>query len=533
MLHAESGASEITSPDFFLSAAQSPEAELSETLKRLKSKFGQETACNFPARYQLLQESFDLPKVDLKLCPDLTSFIKSFQKQKLSLVLASELMNAPASAFGHLMLIFHSDERPFDISDTIHFAALNTQTEAFIKYAAKGLTGGHKGYFFRDPFFIKKHEYLYEQQRSLFIYPVNFSQEEIMRIILHLYELQRAEFSYFFLKKNCAYQISSLLAIGQREPNDIHTPFVLPINIVQRYRSKLGKMKAMIPTQLSAIMIHKQLNSKEKIDFEDFTAGRTTKDLSERTRSALYFYYQFKFRQEGRELPNFKLVNNMQFKFGAPKSNVVDPTDRPFSSRITFGAGRAFSKTYGSFEIRPVLNSLTEPQRQESQESELVALGTTVHFFSDSARLESIHLISAKLMNFTSTLMSPLSWSFYSGLNRENYYRHLRFDNEVGFGFAQSLNDFIKTFQVLGIGAEIYPKKISLYLRPKVGLMVYLLEKLKLSVILLSKQQTSESYVSGEAYLSLQNRNFIFSASLRNQSSLDDFTTQISTGFYF
>jgi hypothetical protein len=64
---------------------------------------------------------------------------------------------------------------------------------------------------------MKVKEYRDIENRDIWEYRLNFSQEQNHRLLMHAWELGNAYFDYYFFKENCAYHILSLLEVA--DPN--------------------------------------------------------------------------------------------------------------------------------------------------------------------------------------------------------------------------------------------------------------------------------------------------------------------------
>ena len=67
------------------------------------------------------------------------------------------------------------------------------------------------------PYYRKVREYNDIESRDIWEYKLKLSEEEVSRVLLHLWEMQRAEFDYYFLDENCSYQLLSLLDVARED----------------------------------------------------------------------------------------------------------------------------------------------------------------------------------------------------------------------------------------------------------------------------------------------------------------------------
>ena len=218
--------SQADDPDFFLApnGKTDPQAELVATLRAFFSseEFGdihQSSQCAFVARYHWLntQLNFDPRRLPSQSCTEFELWLQELNPAGISLIFPSAFLNNPPSMFAHTLLRIDQVDQTEEtklLSYTINFAARPT-TEFFLAFAYMGLTGGFEGYFSIKPFYELVKKYGDIQNRDIWEYQLDFTQEEIARVLMHEWELQKIHFDYFFFKENCAYQILSLLEIAK------------------------------------------------------------------------------------------------------------------------------------------------------------------------------------------------------------------------------------------------------------------------------------------------------------------------------
>ncbi len=230
LLHYRNGKSEITGGQFFFSETGhiDPRSELHATIKALFIS-SQETndqkiisrnqppRCHFPARYAWLKKKLGIrKKTQKKQCPDLDFWLRILDYESISLVFASYYLNAPASLFGHTLLKIntHKYAKATLLDYATNFAAYPGDID-FLRYALYGLFGGFPGRFSFLPYHLKVREYNDFENRDLWEYKLNLDTMEIKKMVLHLWELNKATFDYYYMNGNCSYQLLSLLEIAR------------------------------------------------------------------------------------------------------------------------------------------------------------------------------------------------------------------------------------------------------------------------------------------------------------------------------
>ncbi len=215
------------SPGFFASpdGKTDPEAELEATLRSFFAPPVQETEdtqhpqCRFRARYLWLAEqlAFDPARLPPQACPRFEWWRERLGARSVTLVFASAYLNNPVSMFGHTLLRLNREGRARGselTSYAVNYSANPTTTNGLL-YAILGLTGGFPGLYSTMPYYLKVKEYGSLEHRGLWEFDLEFTPEELDRLVAHLWELGATYFDYWYLDENCSYQLLSLLEVAR------------------------------------------------------------------------------------------------------------------------------------------------------------------------------------------------------------------------------------------------------------------------------------------------------------------------------
>ena len=241
LLHVKNGRSEIDDPSFFLTPPGhfSAETELKATIYQIR-EHNQTIACRYPARIYWLKKK--LPELFIKekyLCQNLEERIDKEHIRAVTLVFPTAYMNSPASMFGHTFLRLDKNPDTPLISEAVNYAAQTDETNGLV-YTYRGLTGGYKGFYSVLPYYKKIKEYSAMEQRDMWEYTLNLSNEEIRRLLYHLYELQGVYGDYYFFTKNCSYNLLWLLE-SAKEDTFLPEQFgykVIPVDTIRLLHEK-------------------------------------------------------------------------------------------------------------------------------------------------------------------------------------------------------------------------------------------------------------------------------------------------------
>ncbi len=238
--------SEIISPDFFLSpfGRENSRAELAATLEAFfvppdKDPDGH-AQCRFIARYKWLRKSLDWEGITPPsvTCEQYNLWSLNEQINSLSLVFVSGYFENPASFYGHLLLKFNTNRKLSSgslLDQSVNYGAIVSEDDNALEYMFRGVFGGYDATFSHAQFYRHNHNYGESELRDMWEYELALNKEEVEQIISHGWELLGNKFVYYFLNKNCAYQMAELLELViDREIISRNIPWTMPVSIFER-----------------------------------------------------------------------------------------------------------------------------------------------------------------------------------------------------------------------------------------------------------------------------------------------------------
>jgi len=217
--------SQVDDQAFFLSADGKylPKAELAATIKAMAEPVvdpDQHPQCRFPARYYWLKHSLNIDpeKLTPVKCVELEKWFDTIRPGSLTLVFPSAYINSPSSMFGHTLLRVDPDDSRKNtplVAYALNYAANADATDSALTFSFKGLFGGYPGIFSIVPYYEKINEYSSLENRDIWEYELNFTQDEINQLMRHAWEVRHIRFDYFFLTENCSYHMLSLMEVAR------------------------------------------------------------------------------------------------------------------------------------------------------------------------------------------------------------------------------------------------------------------------------------------------------------------------------
>lgn len=260
LVHFDGDSSQVDDERFFLAAAgedAAPQDELEATLRGLfaPQRPGREddhVGCRFPARRAWLEQQLGATAAFPEpTCPELEKFLEDHGGEALDVVYASNYLDDPTSAFGHIFLRIHRRADPSgantDVEDVgVDFTAATT-TRNPILYAAKGLSGLFLGRFRFSSYDVMLREYATSDARDVWEYQLSLSKEEVRQVVLHLWELDNHRIDYLYITENCSYRV--IAAIDAAVPRLDMTHFggaSLPLDAVEAIMGEPGLVRRVV-----------------------------------------------------------------------------------------------------------------------------------------------------------------------------------------------------------------------------------------------------------------------------------------------
>jgi hypothetical protein len=507
-MHAESGQSKVESDAFFVlpGGKENTELEKVKFLQILQSSEAQSLACQFPARYKWLKTQYpNIREIDLGKCTELQQYLKNFQRKDFYIAYVSEFLDAPASAFGHLMLVFHDGSTSFELADTIHFAA-STNREGAFDYAFKGLTGRFDGYYIREPLFIKKKDYLLIEQRAIHLYKLRLTETEIDNMVLHLYELRKAKFKYYFVDENCAYQLAELLNVASPDKDyriGLNQP-ILPLDVVRLHKDQIIQHTTLAPTVTRQNTLTAQLTADELEHVKSVINQKSlvSSEDSDQLKELLYLHYQYAFRRKHNAYPNHSEVEQLKFTESTRNLDLPDPIHQPSLSTWSVDWVSSSQRApHGRIQWTPLGNPSS--QAQVESESRLSLLETTVDLMNSEPSLYRLKLISMTSTPNNLDLHHPWSWRIDIGANRDNSLMKLASEAEMGVGKTWVHHGY-RIESWLGAGVN-QMQESRVYVKPQISVSKLLTENTSIGISSYKKQLSEDKFQSSEVTLQYKN----------------------------
>lgn len=432
----------VDSDEFFLSSEGKldPLGELEATLELVFSEEASTALhfrCKFPARAQFISQEIYGKEIDFSECSELSRWLEQFPQAQLSLVFAGSYLRNPASVFGHTFLRIDSAQwRSPLLQQTISYGASASDSPGPV-FAFKGLTGLYKASYRLSPYHLHIREYLDIEDRELFEFPLAYSQKEVREILLHLWELQHAEFDYYFIDENCSYNLLSLLEVARPE-----------LKLIERFRFHtvpLDVLRVLLEgVGLRGDVLHRKAPSESlRVRYQSLPDGQQTlvralskqeevsiEELERADPEAIEVVLDYKEYLSENSEEESSLQKELLLERSSHRSRTGRSVEKlkefklpHFSSRLSLGLAHQQNDTYARFGFRFLYHENTDSALVYPLGSEMEFLKFLFEIDSSDAdfRLEELLLFNLKAEPLFDTLLRPITWELALGAKRRRF----------------------------------------------------------------------------------------------------------------
>lgn len=222
--------SQVDDERFFLSphGKFDPAAELKADLAAfIKPAAPGHAQCLFPARWYWLKQQLSIDNAYDVSCPRFEKWAAAISTDSLSLIFPAMYLNNPGSSFGHTFIRFDNHQSAL-LSHALNYAASYKEADSLPKYIYNGLFGGYNGVFTLRHYFQTVEEYSNLENRDIWEYRLDYTQQEIQQLVRHVWEVSDIDFDYYFFSENCSYRLLALLDV-LREDSTLTTAGKFPL----------------------------------------------------------------------------------------------------------------------------------------------------------------------------------------------------------------------------------------------------------------------------------------------------------------
>ncbi len=453
------GRSHATTAAFFLSpeGRRDPQAELVATLAsfalpadtRLKRE--EHPQCAFVARRHWLahQLQIDTDRLPFSECQHYENWRRGLRAVGLSLIFPEGFMNNPASMFGHTLLRI-DESRELGAQEMLGYAVdftANAGGDSGLGYVAKGVLGRYPGYFGVHPYYQQLKRYADWENRDIWEYRLEITDQELDFLLMHLWELRGVSFPYYFFTKNCSYQLLKLLDVGMPalRLSEGFPRLVIPVDTVRAVVERPAVVRGVRYRPSPATQFRHDLRHLSRRDRRRVReiaegrlepAGEELAGLPAPKRALLlglaYDRLRYAFlagqvdEEASRGLSRRILIARSRAGVEAggepilegPARPLVRPDEGHASARAVLAAGWRDGESFVDVELRPAFHGLMDAEGGFVKHMQIRFLDARVRYYPtvDRVRLQELAVIEAVSLSPRSNVFRPLAWKFGTGV---------------------------------------------------------------------------------------------------------------------
>jgi hypothetical protein len=514
LIHLEqaNGTSEIISPEFYLSGSKNPQAELLATLDALQSgeglDSGQHAQCRFPARFAWLKSQPQLQSLPWPVarCVELNKWVNLDVLDSIELIYANGYFHNPASFYGHILLKFNTAENRQNrglLDKAINYGAILDGGDNPIVYIYKGVFGLYDAGFADNAFYANEYNYGNTELRDLWSYPLKLSREQSQLLVLHVWELKRAKFKYFFFKKNCAYRVSELLELVVDAPLKVDVrPWQLPASVAKGLVANNAvdsEKVAFLPSKRSQLamrfngadrqtqQVAKNIaRSAEPLNQPEYAS--LSAEQKARARAILVDYYEWliqndidqqKYRTHKNQILIAQAKERDKPSLLEMKPVGMPPHRAPNASYLQAALTSQKDVHSSRLQIRPAYFDLLDSTRNVMPLAALSMFNTVLEYSDGDVELNHMDFLHIINLNLSQTNMpgdGGMAWTINAGFNQERY-ENAEFNTlfiEGGIGKAIRVSGHLVTWGMLnGRLVERHEDQAGISLIPSLNALYY------------------------------------------------------------
>ncbi|TLD80445.1 DUF4105 domain-containing protein [Helicobacter sp. MIT 05-5293] len=516
LLHIRHKKSEIVSPYFFLSDTRTAQDELEATIKaiyqspqdvqvpqviidkreeliklyqenniklptRSISALDYHALCRFPARVAFLKKHLTLENLPSLPCEEYHEMLNYIAPTKATIVFPAAHINSPASMFGHTFLLLDSTFNSRLLAFAINYQAdADQEHENALIFALKGLFGLYSGSYSILPYYDKIKEYNDAENRDMWEYELNLTQEEVLKMYRHIWELSDAFSWYYFFHRNCSYNVLWLLEVA-RDNLRLRDEFIYQVNppetLFALQKAKLIANVVYRPSKRSILLAYEdKMSLKDTSLAKALAKGKHSPDeiLLNSSLSLLQKQYIL---ESGIELSEYYAMKNKidresytqiahdlatkRATLGKSEAPTIytptNPLEGNQSLRVTPLMLANSQGFHPALDFRITYHDITDNDRGYLKGAQIEFLRTLAYYDTsahknpswDSFRIYEMHILSVASYGMMSKFFKPLSYRIDTGFNRNFLGDHLSYYLALGGGVAYEFNHYLYGFYLL------------------------------------------------------------------------------------
>ena len=373
-------------------------------------------------------------------------------------------------------------------SYSVNFAAETNQTMG-AGYAMKGLSGAYPGKFTTIPYYMKIQEYNNLESRDLWEYQLNLSSAEIRSLVLHLWELGPAYMKYYFLTKNCSYQLLPLMEAarpGVKLSNRFRW-MTIPADTLRAVRETPGLVTDINvrPSAVTKMLAARANLRREEIKIAGRIARNPNADIASSLQSvdekrkgivlqSAFLYYRYlngfaRFQEIKRDAREHSMLLELNRHQVPEEKNLLSPAgfeapeDAHRTSRAMWSTGRRMGDWFQEISLRPALHDFLDPDYGYIPHSRLEMFHLKARYVHSTQKFHVSQFVFADLASLSSwdPWVRKPSFNIWAGYETRKGVKESSWDQ----GYAR-----VKGGAGLSKAGKVLGRELALYALPQIDL---------------------------------------------------------------
>ncbi|HET6365002.1 MAG TPA: DUF4105 domain-containing protein, partial [Nitrospirota bacterium] len=319
-------------------------------------------------------------------------------------------------------------------------------------------------------------EYSNIEHRDIWEYQLNLTEEEVRKLVMHVWEVRDIYSDYYFFDENCSFDLLLLLEAARPSlrltdafwDNKVRF-WVIPVDTIrvikesglittEKYRpSQATRILAIasrmdIGSQKVALDAANKKTSPQAVTEMKITSEEKTKILD---LTAELLQYKYARKQLGKEeyLKQFLPTLNARSTLGRQSADVyaitppLPPEQGHLPGKLSLGAGYRTDSFFTEVGWRAAYHDLLDPDEgyTEGAQINFFDISGRYYFKEDSLKLQRLRFIDIVSLSPRDAFFKPVSWKVNTGFDRELFSdgeEHLIYRINPGGGFSYK-NDLL------------------------------------------------------------------------------------------
>ncbi len=371
--------------------------------------------------------------------------------------------------FGHTFLRINSAYNSKLLSYAVNYAAdADPSKENGAIFAIKGLFGGYFGRYSLLPYYEKLKEYRDSEQRDIWEYDLDLKEDEVLRMVRHIWELNETHSYYYFFTENCSYNMLWFLEAA-RPDLDLRKYFtfqVIPLETAHATKAEgIIKNSFYRPSKRTTLLKYEELIEKEYITLPIMLSNselnvteiaRKDEIKTQQKRYILeasielleYNFSKGKIKKE-EYLRLFHSISKARAALGQGEKLDIKTPPNPIDShraiRASFGGGVRDGKGIGFLGVRPAYHDLEDSNYGFLRGTQIEFLNLELSYSKSDLEVEKATILSIVSLAQRSEFFKNLSWRTKFGWDRNSLESTANFIGTVGLGLSWG-NEFGYTY---------------------------------------------------------------------------------------